>query len=249
MTDVQGKLDAIVAMVEQAKTKPLSGSVVIPRADLLTALKELRDELPAQLADAEKVLRERRSLVEAARSESERLLADARRQSERAVEESRRTSERMLASARSERQALVDESSVLAEAEEDADQLVADARAEAARMRAETDDYVDASLARFEALLEHTLATVGRGRDKLRQLSDTALQQEFPDPDGHVGMPVASGPGLGAPLSVEEVDLDAAGFVDRPLPGSAEGIQTTLPEDDEAPEGAVGGPTDAALTR
>ncbi|MDQ1633003.1 MAG: hypothetical protein QOC80_2975, partial [Frankiaceae bacterium] len=29
MTDVQGKLDAIVSMVEQAKTKPLSGSVVI----------------------------------------------------------------------------------------------------------------------------------------------------------------------------------------------------------------------------
>ena len=116
------------------------------------------------------MLRERRSLVEAARTESERLLSDARRQSERTVDEARRNSERMLESARQERQALVDEASVLAEAEEDADRMIADARAEALRMRAETDDYVDASLARFEALLEHTLATVGRGRDKLRQL-------------------------------------------------------------------------------
>ena len=125
----------------------------------------------------------------------------------------------MLESARQERQSLVDESSVLAEAEDDAERLIADARADVARMRAETDDYVDASLARFEALLEHTLATVGRGRDKLHELSDSAQQQEFPDPDGQVGMPVTSGVGLGEPLGGEQpppeaLDLDeAAGAV------------------------------------
>jgi cell division septum initiation protein DivIVA len=221
MTDVQGKLDAIVSMVEQAKTKPLSGSVVIPRADLLTALGELREQLPAQLAEADKVLRERRSLVEGARTEAERLVSDARRQSERAVEDARRTSERMLDSARQERQALVDEASVLAEAEDDAEQLVAEARAEALRMRAETDDYVDASLARFEALLEHTLATVGRGRDKLRQMSDSALQQEFPDPDGEVGMPAAPPVGLDEALGAPEVELSD----DPELPAA---VQPTL---------------------
>src|SRR3954466_7254779 len=222
MTDAQGKLDAIIAMVEQAKTKPLSGTVVVPRADLLTALQELRKELPAQIAEAQKVLRERRSLVEGARAESERLLADAKRTSERTVDEARRTSERMLASARQERQSLVDESSVLAEAEDDAERLLADARADVARMRAETDDYVDASLARFEALLEHTLATVGRGRDKLREMSDSAQQQEFPAPDGDVGMPVAPAVGLGEPLGVEEIDLV----------GSSP-VQTTLTDVDE----------------
>lgn len=221
MTDVQGKLDAIVAMVEQAKTKPLSGTVVIPRSDLLAALGDLREQLPVQLSEAEKVLRERRSLVEGARTESERLLADARRQSERAVEDARRTSERMLEAARQERQAMIEEASVLAEAEEDAEQLVADARAEAIRMRAETDDYVDASLARFEALLEHTLATVGRGRDKLRQMSDSALQQEFPDPDGEVGMPAAPPVGLDEALGVPEVELSD----DSDLPGA---VQPTL---------------------
>jgi cell division septum initiation protein DivIVA len=236
MTDAQAKLEAIVAMVEQAKTKALSGTVVIPRADLLNALQELRSELPKQLADAEKVLRERRSLVEAARAESERLLSDARRQSERTVDEARRNSERMLESARQERQALVDEASVLAEAEEDADRMIADARAEALRMRAETDDYVDASLARFEALLEHTLATVGRGRDKLRQLSDSALQQEFPDPDGEVGMPAApvGAAGIGAAdMTLPDVDLVDA-QADAPV---TDGVQPTLT--DEADSAAL----------
>jgi cell division septum initiation protein DivIVA len=227
MTDVQGKLDAIVAMIEQAKTKPLSGAVVIPRADLLAALSELREVLPAQLSEAEKVLRERRSLVEAARTEAERLLADARRQSERTLEDARRNSDRMLESARAERQSLLDESSILAEAEADAEQLVADARAEVARMRAETDDYVDASLARFEALLEHTLATVGRGRDKLRALSDTAwestagaggpsvapdgsMQPELPDPEDSGSLPPAGPIDLTdpAPENADPVDDD-----------------------------------------
>lgn len=226
MTDAQAKLDAIVAMVEQAKTKPLSGTVVIPRTDLLDALQELRKELPEQLAEAQKVLRERRSLVEAARAESERLLSEARRQSERTVDEARRNSERMLESARQERQALVDEASVLAEAEDDAEQMIAEARGEALRMRAETDDYVDASLARFEALLEHTLATVGRGRDKLRQLSDSALQQEFPDPDGQVGMPSAPQAGIGESLAAD-VDLEDG----DPTAQAPTSVQQTLGDD------------------
>jgi F0F1-type ATP synthase membrane subunit b/b' len=236
MTDAQDKLDAIIRMVEQAKTKPLSGTVVIARADLLTALGELRDQLPGQLTEAEKVLRERRSLVESARTEAEKVTADARRQSERTLDEARRAAERMLESARAERRSLIDEASVLAEAEDDAEQLVADARAEALRMRAETDDYVDASLARFEALLEHTLATVGRGRDKLRQMSDTALQQEFPDPDGALGMPAAPPGGLEASLRVPEVDLS-----DDATPVDADGsdpdggpVQPALTDDPDA---------------
>jgi F0F1-type ATP synthase membrane subunit b/b' len=229
MTDVEAKLEAIVAMVEQAKTKPLSGTVMIPRAELLKSLQELRDELPGQLAEAQKVLRERRSLVEAARAESERLLSDARRQSERTLDEARRNSERMLDSARQERQTLIDEASVLAEAEEDADRVVADARTEALRMRAETDDYVDDSLARFEALLEHTLATVGRGRDKLRQMSDAALQQEFPDPDGALGMPASPPVGLGD--SMGELDDVGLGEGEAPVGSASDAVQPTLPDE------------------
>lgn len=240
MTDVKAKLDAIVAMVEQAKTKPLSGTVVIARADLLNALNDARESLPGEIAEAQKVLRERRSLTEAGRAEADKLVSDARRQSERMVEEARRNSERMLSSARQERAALIDEASVLAEAEDDAEQVVADARGEALRMRAETDDYVDASLARFEALLEHTLATVGRGRDKLRQMSDAALQQEFPDPDGQVGMPAAPQPGLGSALPVPDGDL-TDGLDDSP----AGAVQPALLDDESGADPA----DDAALAR
>src|SRR5689334_21762935 len=107
-------------------------------------------------------------------------------------------------------------------------------------MRAETDDYIDESLARFEALLEHTLATGGRGRDKLRQLSDSALQQEFPDPDGQLGMPAAPPPGIGDSLAVPEVDLDEA---------SAEAPVAMQPTLTGAEDEASPGQESAALAR
>jgi cell division septum initiation protein DivIVA len=217
--EVQGKLDDIVAMVEQAKTKALSGSVVLNRTELLAALRELGELLPAQLSEARKVLRERRSLVESSRTEAERLVADARRQSDKLVEEARRTADRLLDAARRERQQLVEESSVLAEAEDEAEQLLGDARAQAVQMRAETDDYIDATLARFESLLEHTLATVGRGRDKLRELSEDAVDEAAAptSPASATTKPTTSEPSTADELPGQEViDLDAAAPEEEP---------------------------------
>jgi hypothetical protein len=41
-------------------------------------------------------------------------------------------------------------------------------------------------------------------------MSDAALQQEFPDPDGQLGMPTAPAGGLSESLTVAEVDLTDA---------------------------------------
>jgi len=54
----------------------------------------------------------------------------------------------------------------------EADAVRADADAEAARMRRETDDYVDAKLANFEVALHKTIAAVQKGRDKIRGRHD-----------------------------------------------------------------------------
>jgi hypothetical protein len=53
------------------------------------------------------------------------------------------------------------------EAERVAAEILADAQAQAARMREQTDDYVDASLERFEQWLTSSLETVTRGRSRV----------------------------------------------------------------------------------
>lgn len=157
MPDVQGKLDEIITMVETAKGKALSGSAaVIDRAALLGALEELRQLLPAEMSEARSLLRERDALHESARAQADELLGHARAEADRTV-----------AAAREERSRLVSESELVDEAERVAAEITSEAEAEAIRMREQTDDYIDASLSRFEQLLTASLETVSRGRARV----------------------------------------------------------------------------------
>ena len=153
--DLNDKLDEITELVESARAMPLSASCVLNRAELLERLGELRDLLPAAVVEARELLSDRDGVVAAGETEAERLLA----------------------AARVEREELIAASSVTAAATERAEAVLAEAGAEARRMRSEVDDYVDGKLATFEIVLHKTLATVDKGREKLRgrhELDDLA---------------------------------------------------------------------------
>ena len=109
-------------------------------------LDELRDQFPAQIAEAETVLRTRESVLDEGREEADRILEQARR----------------------ERSKLVAKTEVVRAATEDADRIILEAQTETDRMRVEVDEYVDTKLANFEVVLGKTLAAVERGREKLR---------------------------------------------------------------------------------
>ena len=70
--------------------------------------------------------------------------------------------------ARAESDRLVSEHEVYLAAVDEAGALTRQAMQETARMRKETDDYIDAKLATFEITLQKTLQTVDRGRERLR---------------------------------------------------------------------------------
>lgn len=144
--DVQAKLDEIVALVESARSMPMSASCVLNRSELLAHLDDLRGLLPQELSAAQDVLRDRDGVVGEGRAEADR----------------------MLAAARDERSRLVGDTEVAREAQREADRIVVAAREEAEQMRTEVDEYVDVKLANFEVVLNKTLAAVGRGREKLQ---------------------------------------------------------------------------------
>lgn len=147
--DVHDKLDELTAVVEGARSMPMSASCVINRGEVLALLEEMRGLLPEEFRHAQMLLADRESVVDEGRREAQRLL-------ERAEEE---------------RLALTSETEVVSEARRQAARIRADALAEAATMRSEVDDYVDTKLANFEVVLDKTLAAVHRGRDKLRDRS------------------------------------------------------------------------------
>ena len=150
MPDLTDALDGITELVESARSLPKSASCVLNRAELLGQLAALRDQLPQAVVDARAVVEDRDGVVAEGTAEAERLLA----------------------AAREEREALVRGSSVLAAATERAEAVLAEARASAEQLRREVDDYVDGKLATFEVVLQKTLVTVDRGREKLRGRHD-----------------------------------------------------------------------------
>lgn len=145
--DVHDKLDELTVMIEEARSMPMSASCIVNRGEVLAMLDDLRELLPEEFRHAELLLRDREAVVDEGRREAEGLLEQARLEHER----------------------LVGDAEVLAEAERHADAVHAAAAEEAATMRKEVDEYVDAKLASFEVTLTKTLASVHRGRDKVRE--------------------------------------------------------------------------------
>ena len=165
--DVQQKLDALAELVENARAMPMSASCVVNRGEVLELIGDIRATLPTALADAEGLL-----------ARQEDLVAEGRRESDRIID-----------AAYAEQGRLVSEAEVFRQAQIEAERVVHEAEQAARRMQSEVDDYVDARLANFEVVLQKTLATVARGREKLggRTDPDTAPEGAAPEPGDDEG--------------------------------------------------------------
>ena len=158
--DVPQKLDALAELVENARSMPMSASCVVNRAELLELIDDARGSLPAALAEADRLLASRESVVADGRVEADRIIDAAYAEQGRLVSETE-----------VHRQALIE-----------AERIVHEAQSTAERMQRETDDYVDARLANFEVVLQKTLATVDRGRARLSGRTDSDVLPEAGEP-------------------------------------------------------------------
>jgi cell division septum initiation protein DivIVA len=164
--DVEARLHQLERLVADAKTVPLSASIMVNRAEVDDLVADLRDALPDELVQARRVVREREEILDRAESDAARILEDAR----------------------SDRDRIVSQEDVVRAAEREAGRIVEDAREHARQIRLEAEDYVDAKLANFEIVLHKTLTAVEKGRQKLRGRLDTdqLAEDELADLDGDV---------------------------------------------------------------
>jgi cell division septum initiation protein DivIVA len=149
--DVEARLSELEQLVSEAKTVPLSASVMVNRSEIESLVADIRDSLPDELTQARWLVRDRDAILERAESDAARLLDDAR------AEQARLTSGEAVSLAADRQSALI----------------IEEAREHARQIRLEAEDYVDAKLANFEVVLSKTLGTVEKGRQKLRGRIDT----------------------------------------------------------------------------
>jgi cell division septum initiation protein DivIVA len=154
--DIAARLQQIEELVEEAKSMPLSASVLVNKEELLELVQAALAELPEEIKQARWVVKDREDLLAKGRRDAESLLERANQ----------------------ERGRLISEQEVVRGAQEEAERIISEAQEQARQMRLEAEDYVDAKLAQYEIALERTrgeidrsLAQVQRGRDKLRGVS------------------------------------------------------------------------------
>lgn len=166
--DIAGRLQQLEQIVEEAKSMPLSSSVLINRDEVLDLLREMQEDLPEEIKQARWIVKDREELLAKARADGEKIVAQAH--------------EEQLRLARKEE--------IAKRAEGEADRILTDAEDRARTMRDEAEDYVDAKLAQFEIALRKileesqttnralakTLDQVEAGRARLRSTVSTAEQ-------------------------------------------------------------------------
>jgi len=133
-------------MIETARMMPMSASVLVNRDEALALLEDAVDLLPEELRRARWLLKEREEFLAQAKKDADDIVDSARVQAERMVERT----------------------DIAREARRTAEQVVTDAEAEARRLRHEVEDYLDARLGAFEALLGRTLQSIRKGRERLQ---------------------------------------------------------------------------------
>jgi cell division septum initiation protein DivIVA len=168
--DLATRLQQLEVLVQEAKSMPLSSSVLVSRDEVLEMIRDMQESLPEEIKQARWIVKDR-----------EELLAKARLEGERIVEQAREEQRRM---------AMKEE--VAIRAEQEAAQIRTEAEDKADQMRREAEDYVDAKLAQFEIALRRiledsqaatraaakTLDQVEVGRERLRAPS-TVAEQHF----------------------------------------------------------------------
>lgn len=170
MSAVRGEIDArlhdLRTAVEDARSMPMSASVMINRAEFLDLIAALDAAIDRTLSQATEVVGDREAVLASATSQADEILHAAEQQRER----------------------LVSETDVFRLAEARAAEITEAAEKGASELQAETDQYVEEKLANFELTLERTLELVRRGRAKLsgghsHRLGDDSDVDEIVLPD------------------------------------------------------------------
>jgi F0F1-type ATP synthase membrane subunit b/b' len=168
--DIAGRLEQLEDILREAKSMPLSSSVLINKDEVMELVRQMQEDLPGEIKQARWIVKDREDLLAKARAEGDKLIEHAR--------------EEQLRMARKEE--------IVVRAREEAERLITEADDQTGAMRSEAEDYVDAKLAQFEIALRkiledsqaatkrlaRTLDQVELGRDRLRHPA-TAAEQEF----------------------------------------------------------------------
>jgi hypothetical protein len=153
--DIASRLQQLEELVAEAKSMPLSTSVLINREEVLELIQEMRASMPEEIKQARWVVKDREQLLTKARKDAEGVV-------QQALQEQRR---------------LVAQEEVVRASAREAERILEEAREQSRQLRLEAEDYIDQKLAGFEDTLTRTLEQIAHIREgQERQLTHVGEQ-------------------------------------------------------------------------
>ena len=153
MSDIDFVVDRLEEIVQQSPRVPMTGKMLVDEDVLQRLVEQLRETIPVQLREANRVLQERDAIIAQGEDKAAGILRLAQEQSDQMTSESS-----ILLRAEGERRA------VLERAEADATQIREIASREAATVREEADDYALSVLRDLERTLANGIALLRQTR-------------------------------------------------------------------------------------
>ncbi len=148
--DVLVLIDKLDDLVHNARTVPLTDSVMVDREEIYDLLDQMRSTIPEEIKQARWIVKERQEMLAEAKQESERVLQEAQDRAEQ----------------------LASEMEVVRLADRQAAQILEEAREREREIRLGAEDYADEVLGNLEVNLDKFLAAVRRGRERLQGRAD-----------------------------------------------------------------------------
>jgi vacuolar-type H+-ATPase subunit H len=144
--DVLVLIDKLDDIIHNARSVPLTDSVMIDREEIYDILDQMRSTIPEEIKQARWIVKERQEMLAEAKREAERILADAQERADR----------------------LASETEVVRLAERNAQQIMEEARERERKVRLGAEDYADEVLGNLELNLDKFISAVRRGRERLQ---------------------------------------------------------------------------------
>jgi cell division septum initiation protein DivIVA len=150
--DVLVLIDKLDDLIHNARSVPLTDSVMLDREEIYDLLDQMRSTIPEEIKQARWIVKERQEMLAEAKTEAERIQADAQEKAEQ----------------------MASETEVVRLAERNAQKIVEDAHDREREIRLGAEDYADEVLNNLEVNLEKFLAAVRRGRERLQGREEEA---------------------------------------------------------------------------
>ncbi|GAB3929631.1 hypothetical protein GCM10011575_27400 [Microlunatus endophyticus] len=152
----EARLEQLRELIASARAMPMSASCVVNRAEVLKAIDDVADALPAELEEARGVIQGQRDQASQDKAEADRIIAEAH---QHALQQAAHSAQVQVA-------------------EEQAAKIIADAEAEAAALRREVDLFIDSRMAGFESVLAKTSSQVRTARKRLAERNGAHVEED-----------------------------------------------------------------------